>query len=93
MAGNFPNSAAPGTDFRLPSDTTITFEPNQRRQSVEIDILSEDPVVYEGEEEFTLMLAPSSDNLQDQIGVPYKATIVIIDQCKKKKQTRPRLCP
>ena len=82
VTGNFPNSAILGEDFTLPTQTTIEFEPNQRSQTVEIDILLENPAVYEGKEEFTLMLEPSSIELQDQIGDLNKATIVITDQRK-----------
>ena len=82
VTGNFPNSAIIDEDFTLPAQTTIEFGPNQRSKAVGIEIISENPAVFEGEEEFTLMLEPSSIMLQDQIGDLNKATIVITDQCK-----------
>ena len=82
MPGRFSNSATVGVDFALPSITIIEFAPYQRVQTVEIDITSENPADYEGEEDFTLMLEPTSSLLLDQIGYPHKATIVITDQCK-----------
>ena len=69
-------------DFTFRAENPITFEHYQKKHEIEICALVDD-LDYEGNEEFSLTLQPDGEGLDDQIGLPNKANVLIISENRK----------
>ncbi len=61
---------------------SIIFEQYRETRKIEICANADDSN-YEGNEEFSLLLQPDGESLDDQIGFPNRANVLIISQNRK----------